>query len=64
MKFLPDPPEKVTAWVREHPGVLVGATVILIGFNLMNLVEAIDLYHRARELLGEVQREASEALGG
>jgi hypothetical protein len=64
VKFLPGPPERAVTYLREHPDLIVTAAVLLVGFNLYNLIESVGLYHKARQLVSDLQREASEALGG
>lgn len=51
-------------WVREHPNVLVAAAAVGIGMSLLSLLESVDLYHQARQFVADLQRDASEALGG
>jgi len=57
-------PESVHGYVHEHPKVLVWGSAALVAFSLYNLVDSIGLYHKAKMIVGELQREASEALGG
>ncbi len=55
---------KVMDIVEAHPRISVAATAALVGFCLYNLVGSIELYHHAKMLAGELQRQASESLGG
>lgn len=57
-------PARAVDYCERHPKIFVFATAALVAFSLYNLVDSIELYHKARELAGELQREASEALGG
>lgn len=57
-------PGSLLDYVREHPKVLEVASIALIAFNLYNLMDSIGLYHRVKAAIAEMQRAASEALGG
>ena len=52
------------AYFAEHPRALVAVAVLLMGFSLYNLLGSVELYHRARGFADQVDRAASEALGG
>lgn len=61
-------PDSVIGYVNEHPMVLTAATFVLCSITLALFHVATELDVRANDFrrarLGEVQRAASEALGG
>lgn len=56
--------ERLSLLLTRHPKVIRAATLGLVGLAMANLVGAIELDLRGRELIGRIQREASEQLGG
>ena len=54
----------MNGFIRRHPRVLLGASVVAIGVSLYGLLEAVEAYHLARQVVGDIQRQRSEALGG
>ena len=60
--------DKFREFVRAHPHVMLGAVAMLVAFDVVNLLKAMELFADAKravaDQLGEAQRAASEALGG
>lgn len=56
--------ERASVWIARHPHVIRLATGALVVLTMANLVAAIELDLRGRDLVGRMQRETSEALGG
>lgn len=61
-------PEPAIAYVREHPRVLTAVTAALVIITMALAMSAAQLDARAidwrKARVGEIQRAASEALGG
>ena len=61
-------PESVIAYVHEHPRVLTIATAALVIITSALAMSAVQIDLRANDFrrarVGEIQRAASEALGG
>lgn len=55
---------RVSTFIHNNPRVLVGVTSALVVFSAAQLVSSIGLYLKSVDLCGEIQREASELLGG
>lgn len=55
---------RVGEFLTEHPRVLTGGTLLLVFASAYQLTRAVDLHMQAREFVGRIQRETSEALGG
>lgn len=56
--------EALHAYIEEHPRALYAVTLPLIALAMYQLVEAVRLHERARDLVGQLQLARSEALGG
>lgn len=54
----------MNGYFRRHPNALVLASMAGIAVTLFSLMEAIEVFHLARRLAGEIQAEVSEGLGG
>lgn len=52
------------AFLRRHPRMIRAITGALVILAAVDLVAAIEVDIRGRELIARMQREASEALGG
>lgn len=57
-------PDSVIEYVHEHPRVVYVVTIPIVAFAVVNLVKAVRLHVAAEAFVGEVQKTASEALGG
>lgn len=56
--------ESLGKWFTEHPGMLRACTISLIIFSGWQFYRAVKLDRMAVSLIGEIQKAASEALGG
>jgi hypothetical protein len=59
-----DVTDAVSQFARKHPKAFLAASGVIIGYSLFQLFEAVDFYHQARQLADELERQASESLGG
>lgn len=57
-------PDSVFAYVHEHPKTMYVLTVPLVVFCTYNLLRAVRLHAQVERYVAELQRAASEALGG
>lgn len=51
-------------WGQEHPEIVAFVAIGAVVYHLSAAYNAMELYRLARERIGDIQREASEALGG
>ena len=56
--------ESMREFTLKHPKALTCMTGALIAFNAWNLYKSVKLHVMAQGVVGEIQRAASEALGG
>jgi hypothetical protein len=57
-------PKSMVGYAERHPKVLLVAAIALVGLATYNLIEAVGIYQKAKRFIGELDRAASEALGG
>jgi len=55
---------KVQTWAIGHPKAVKGLCAAMVIFAAYNLCIAIDLSYKIRDVMGELQKAASEAMGG
>jgi len=55
---------EVQQWALKHPRMVKGLGVAMVALAILNLYNAIGLAGKLREALGELQKAASEAMGG
>lgn len=56
--------ESLREFALKHPKALVCMTGALVAFNAWSLYDSVKLHLVAQGIVGDMQRAASEALGG
>lgn len=56
--------EELREFALKHPKALTCITGLLVAFNAWSLYRSVKLHLMAQGVVGEIQRAASEALGG
>jgi hypothetical protein len=56
--------DEIREFLREHPQVLLYGAAVLVAFDVLNLLSAMELVADLKRAIADAQRAASEALGG